>query len=357
MANGSDQHTPSPDSNAAHLRAEYGQTASAFGLLTNIRFTLLGLLPVGTGAAVGVVLANSALLATGVIGLFGLTVTLALFIYNERNDQHYGELAGRAAYLERAMGIKDGSFGHRPTRWLKALGVCVAHGWPIKPIYGASMSAWLYLAILPIATWVIECVLIPSLTNKTPTAFYFQQSLTPAPVDHVVSLLIAIWAIWIINKSRERKISERKRQSRKAAAKAVMKLKHWTVAELRALVLDMLNAEEMCSKRFKKLLGHLLCLASAKSKSELTEKDYQRILLKLRFYLADTTNGNAREGIDQIDNASFYWDVPAPGEKLPPVAGAQLISLVTNMPNRWIFDTCSGRTGVFDRENPAGSSA
>ena len=51
--------------------------------------------------------------------LTGLAVTIGLLTYNARNDQLYDELVGRAAEIERRLGLPDGAFATRPTSWLR----------------------------------------------------------------------------------------------------------------------------------------------------------------------------------------------------------------------------------------------
>jgi len=100
------------------LLKEYGEVASNFRHLADIRFKLLAFLPID--AAAGAALKGETLgQATLVLSLFGLFVTVALAAYNARNDQLYDELVGRAALLERSLGIPDGNFANRPRPWLK----------------------------------------------------------------------------------------------------------------------------------------------------------------------------------------------------------------------------------------------
>ena len=96
--------------------AEYKEVAQNFRTLTEIRFKLLGFLPVGTA----LIALSTAWSSGGIaipLSLFGLAVTLALIVYNERNNQLYDELVARGAQLERLLGLPDGQFSHRPRAW------------------------------------------------------------------------------------------------------------------------------------------------------------------------------------------------------------------------------------------------
>ena len=124
---------------------EYKQVVSEFRELTEIRFKLLALLPLGTGAAAFFVEKQNSLPTVPAIPIFGFVVTLCIAIYNKRNDQYYDELVARAAELERGLGIEHGSFSDRPRFWLKYVFVEVDHRWALGLIYAAAASLWAYL--------------------------------------------------------------------------------------------------------------------------------------------------------------------------------------------------------------------
>jgi hypothetical protein len=99
------------------LLKEYSEVGANFRLLTDIRFKLLGILPIA--AAIAAALKGNALGIQGLgLSLFGLVATLGLATYNARNDQLYDELVGRAASIERSLGLPDGYFANRPRPWL-----------------------------------------------------------------------------------------------------------------------------------------------------------------------------------------------------------------------------------------------
>lgn len=144
------------DDRRESLLKEYAEVSNIFRLLTDIRFKLLALVPVATVvAAVAATSKPESIGAVGfVISLFGLIVVLGVITYNVRNDQLYDELVGRAADIERSLGIRDGSFGFRPRAWLHlSLGpmrLTLNHGNALVLIYGATVVVWLTGVIAPL---------------------------------------------------------------------------------------------------------------------------------------------------------------------------------------------------------------
>ena len=152
-----DETSAIDDARRDALLKEYGEVASNFRLLTDTRFKLLAFLPVAAGAA-------TALLSSGsgrdgpaearalALSLFGLVVTIALATYNDRNDQHYDSLVGRAASIEWQLGLSEGAFANRPASWF-AVNLPKNRAWPIEHrvpvalIYGASVALWLFSAL------------------------------------------------------------------------------------------------------------------------------------------------------------------------------------------------------------------
>ena len=130
------------------LEKEYGEVANTFRLLTDIRFKLLAFLPIAAAAAAALrsTEANDSATAAARLGfsLFGLAVTIGLVGYNIRNDQLYNELVGRAAMIERELGLPDGAFANRPNPAFafRVFGIPlpVAHGESVALIYIASAA-------------------------------------------------------------------------------------------------------------------------------------------------------------------------------------------------------------------------
>jgi len=129
---------------------EYKNVTQQFRTLTDIRFKLLGYLPLGTVGTF--VLAKEGSWPPAGIGVFGLATTIALAIYDQRNDELYDELVSRAAEIERRGRIFDGSFAQRPAKLVSlARTLFVEHRWPVALIYGAAAALWLFVAARPLA--------------------------------------------------------------------------------------------------------------------------------------------------------------------------------------------------------------
>jgi hypothetical protein len=139
------------------LLTEYSEVAGNFRLLTDIRFKLLALLPVAAGAATALLSAGggrdgAAEVRVFALSLFGLLITVALATYNDRNDQLYDTLVGRAASIEWQLGLSDGAFANRPASWFALRLPVVRRSWsinhrtPVAWIYGTSVALWIFSA-------------------------------------------------------------------------------------------------------------------------------------------------------------------------------------------------------------------
>ena len=135
------------------LLKEYSEIGSNFRALTDIRFKLLGLLPLAALAGAALKPENQSP-RTLPFAVFGLAATLGLITYNKRNDQLYDGLIKRAAAIEREIGIPDGAFAHRQTDWLSygfwRLRWPVGHRSAISAVYLATVALWLFLALEPL---------------------------------------------------------------------------------------------------------------------------------------------------------------------------------------------------------------
>jgi hypothetical protein len=97
-----------------------------------------------------------------VFPLFGLIATVGLVTYNTRNDQLYDELVGRAASIERSLGLADGGFANRPHAWLsfRLLGIKwkVDHRTGIGTIFLASIAVWLFLLLTSLSGPIVSAL-------------------------------------------------------------------------------------------------------------------------------------------------------------------------------------------------------
>ncbi len=132
------------------LLALYGEVCAGWRTLTDIRFKLLGLLPV-TSLAVLIALSAaahgttpiSAVERTG-IGVIGLLLTGAVRLYDLRNTMLYNDLIGRGREIEAELGIHTGMFRGRPRRTR-----FVHHDLAIRAVYLLSALTWLGVAVAP----------------------------------------------------------------------------------------------------------------------------------------------------------------------------------------------------------------
>jgi hypothetical protein len=77
-----------------------------------------------------------------------------------------------------------------------------------------------------------------------------------------------------------------------------------------------------------------MAIRNPRQRSEATpeideETDEEKLMRHYRFYLSSF--------------GDVYWDRPADGQTCDLHQAAQLLSLVTDLPARWIFDIASGR--------------
>jgi len=204
----------------APLLKEYGEVSSNFRLLTDIRFKLLAFLPIATAAAAA--LKDKSLGVPGfVLSVFGLAVTIGLVIYNTRNDQLYNDLIGRAAEIERNLGLPEGAFANRSRPWLTVslLGIRlkIDHGTGVGTIYAASIALWLFGVFFP----VIElCRRIYFSSINTPVA----AATGAAAWTYFAAFALALVSTYLALKSIQSQRKIRQRRMRELAASAVDRL-------------------------------------------------------------------------------------------------------------------------------------
>ena len=127
----------------------YEQTCITWRELVGVRFKLLAIVPTVSLALVATTLSTEGLseglspVGRLLIAIFGLVVTLGLFIYDQRNSVLHDDLISRARKIEDELGVDTGIFRGR----LKA-SCLFKHDLATKLIYGSSICGWLLSIVL-----------------------------------------------------------------------------------------------------------------------------------------------------------------------------------------------------------------
>ncbi len=128
----------------------YKEICSTWRLLTDVRFKLLGFVPVISGALLLGVLSRPgsedgiSIPARIGLAMLGLMVTAALYIYERRNSELYDELISRGRRIEDELGIDTGHFRGRP----EPRDDFIKHDTAIGLIYGVTGFAWIFGIIM-----------------------------------------------------------------------------------------------------------------------------------------------------------------------------------------------------------------
>ncbi len=98
----------------------YKEICTSWRTLVDVRFKLLGFVPAASIAIIIVLLSSNTnelklppLLTAGIqtgIALFGLIVTYALYVYDQRNTQFHDDLISRGRRIEKELGVDTGQF-------------------------------------------------------------------------------------------------------------------------------------------------------------------------------------------------------------------------------------------------------
>jgi hypothetical protein len=132
----------------------YGEICAGWRMLTDVRFKLLGLLPLASLAggyglfALHDQRAIEMLILKVLISVFGLAVTIGLMIYEQRNDGLYNDLISRGRRIEYEWGVDTGLFLGR-----KVSGFA-NHSRGTWTVYSATLALWLgalVISLLPFA--------------------------------------------------------------------------------------------------------------------------------------------------------------------------------------------------------------
>lgn len=138
------------------LRLDYERTYDNYKLLADIRFKLLGLVPVAS------VVSASFLQGPDVgprlwLAVPGLLATVGVVLYELRNSQLYDATIHRLKELEALLGMvpctesadRGGLFNERPVRQRLFGIVTFWHDRALGIVYGASISAWVGVLVKP----------------------------------------------------------------------------------------------------------------------------------------------------------------------------------------------------------------
>lgn len=288
------------------LLTEYREVNSNFRMLTDIRFKLLGLLPFSAAAAAA--LKGESLGFGGfMFSLFGLVVTSAIVSYNARNDQLYDELIGRAASIERSLGIPDGGFANRPRPWLTYSGW--GHTWTIEhrdavaAVYAATCALWTTGVLTP----AFELCRAAYVATGLPHWIVRQPEPFVAMAAALVSIVLVVKTLHRLRAQRKCQEDELRVNARKAVLLAIGRP-----------IQDVANDEA---------------------------------LLRLCDTLAGTCNS------DVVKRRAEFYAKLAPeslGHFLmrgsPELVAANAIGLLTDLPARWLFDCATNRRGQLKEE-------
>ena len=300
------------------LLKEYGEIGQNFRKLTDIRFRVLGFLPLASGASVAVLLSSEKLGGDRALGLalFGLAITLGLITYNVRNDQLYDELIGRAAHIERQLGLQDGQFAGRPRAWLTLnfgrVSWPVSHRSAIYLIYTSAIILWLSVA-LAVCFELIRFFLVeefgPFFLVSDPLSWVDAAALTAA-------VTIVAWGYQLIS----RQLKAQSASLRTCAAGAY--------ARVAAIGLPAVLHDADFLQRCAELAGDV-------------DPKVQQTLGRARYSIGAMQSGTT---------AAWF-----PGS--PPYDAAVLVAALTDMPARWIFDMGENRRGAVGGAAPKAAGA
>lgn len=134
-------------------RIDYDQTMKYYLHLSEVRFKLLGLLPIVTAVAVGALSNVKDPSLQMAICFLGLMFTLGVTLYDLRNTQIYDRLQKPAVFLECEFGFPShvevtskhagGAVQDRPSRRM----YIIWHDLGLAIVYAANLAVWIYLVL------------------------------------------------------------------------------------------------------------------------------------------------------------------------------------------------------------------
>lgn len=133
----------SPSEEQQLLLAVYAEVMASWRDLHEVRFRLLGLLPLVTLAVFAIGGSGEQSIVRAVISLvitlLGLAVTVALYVYDSRNSELYDGLISRGRRIEAELGVGTGVFlGRENPTW-----DMISHGTATDIIYGSVTLSWI----------------------------------------------------------------------------------------------------------------------------------------------------------------------------------------------------------------------
>lgn len=141
------------------MRIDYERTAQYFFHLADVRFKLLALLPLASGAAIALVPEHLTPIEALALGILGIVTTFGLLLYDQRNSQIYNSLIGRANMLEALLQLPTlrsstkkcgGPFIDRPgkdSRRRILFALPAKHDIGLALVYSASLGAWAFIIV------------------------------------------------------------------------------------------------------------------------------------------------------------------------------------------------------------------
>ena len=118
----------------------YREVCSSWRELVGVRFKLLALVPTVSVFALVALFSRNPTPSVVTVGIccFGIVVTTALLLYDQRNSQLHDELISRGRRIESELGVETGLFRGRPA----SRGI-VKHDIALFTVYTASLAAWI----------------------------------------------------------------------------------------------------------------------------------------------------------------------------------------------------------------------
>lgn len=148
-----------PDEHGTLLTV-YEEVSASWRMLTEVRFKLLGFLPVVAAVALVAIVSNGGPfqeVATAPrvgLGVFGLSITVGLFLYDKRNNELSDDLISRAQRAEYELGVYSGVFLGRPGTRPGMAGRIFRHSTATALVYWTVILTWvaaiIYILILGI---------------------------------------------------------------------------------------------------------------------------------------------------------------------------------------------------------------